>query len=237
MTEASGAVQMGVSGVGGADGKGARAGGVTAAPRGSFLDGGRGRMPSVVPSESGSEEAARRKRAEFEREALPHLDGLYTAALRFAGRDVAAEDLVQETMLKAYRNWHQYEKGTNCRAWLLAILRNTFVSHFRKRKTRGRRLEYRDELALETPDRPDRRTPDDALFESLVDQEVLRAIDKLPEFYRSVLVLSDLTGLSYREVADVLGVPEGTVKSRLFRARRSLRERLHEYAREMGYIS
>src|SRR5881396_1794562 len=133
------------------------------------------------------------KRASFEREALVHLDVLYRVALRLSGNPSDADDLVQETMLKAYRAWDQYEKGTNAKAWLLTILRHAFINEYR-RKIRH------------------------------------------PEAFRETLVLSDVEGMSYQEIAGILQVPVGTVKSRLFRARQLLQAKLYDYAVEMGYI-
>lgn len=191
------------------------------------------------PGDSTREEPGRAasKQAEFEREALPHLDDLYSVALRFTGGDEpASDDLVQETMLKAYRAWDSFELGTNCRAWLLTILRNTFVSGYRERKRRPTRLEYeetRDHDGL-AGGRLETRT--EAYFNGEPDQEVLREIDRLPDPFRSVLVLSDIADLRYAEVAEVLGIPLGTVRSRLHRARQQLRRQLRDYAETMGYI-
>ena len=177
------------------------------------------------------------KRAEFEAEAIPHLDSLYGLALRLTGGDEArGQDLVQESMLKAYRAWDRFESGSNCRAWLMTILRNTFINEFRRKKVRPSDVEF--EQVAERP-------ADDALyagdtsgdvFDRVIDRSVIEAIQDLPEDFRVPLVLSDLEGLSYHEIADLLDIPVGTVKSRLFRARKRLQERLYEYAREMGYI-
>lgn len=172
----------------------------------------------------------------FEAEALPHLDSLYRMALRLTSDPSQAEDLVQETMLKAYRAWRQYRPGTNARAWLLTILRNTFINDYRRRKREPVAVDleavepyaiYRD---VEQAD------PEGAFFAQIVDQRVLEAIDRLPPDFRDVLALSDMEGLSYQEIADALEIPVGTVKSRLFRARRQLQRELYEHAVEMGYI-
>lgn len=175
---------------------------------------------------------------EFEREALVQLDVLYSVALRLTGEPADAQDLVQETMLRAYRSWDRYEPGTNCRAWLITILRNLFINRFRHEERRPHRVQFEavegfsafDEGGLDVYD------PEGSFFHRIVDDEVLRAIRDLPEEFRTPIVLSDVEGLSYVEIAGILGVPMGTVKSRLFRGRRRLQERLGEYALEMGFI-
>jgi len=176
------------------------------------------------------------KRASFEREALVHLDSLYRVALRLTGNAADADDLVQETMLKAYRAWDQYEKGTNAKGWLLTILRNAFINEYRRRT---RHPETVDLDAIEPysvfGDVQD-DDPQGTFFDRIVDDEVLRAIDQLPEQFRETVVLSDVEGLSYEEIARILEVPVGTVKSRLFRARRLLQRKLYDYAVGMGYI-
>ena len=172
----------------------------------------------------------------FDAEALPHLDALYRVALRLTGDPAQAEDLVQDTMLKAYRSWRQYRPGTNAKGWLLTILRNTFINDYRRRKLEpiATDLEavephaiYR---AVEDVD------PEGAFFAKIVDEKVLEAVDALPTDFREVLVLSDMEGLRYGEIAETLGIPVGTVKSRLFRARRLLQASLYAYAVESGII-
>ncbi len=187
-------------------------------------------LPPPVPS------PVDEKRVGFEREALVHLDVLYRVALRLTGNPSDADDLVQETMLKAYRAWDQYEKGTNAKAWLLTILRHAFINEYR-RKTR-----HPETVDLDTiepfavfPEVQD-EDPQGAFFDRIVDDEVLRAIDQLPEAFRETLVLSDVEGMSYQEIAGILEIPVGTVKSRLFRARHLLQAKLYDYAVEMGYI-
>jgi len=176
------------------------------------------------------------KRRQFEDEALVHLCTLYNVALRLTRDPAEAEDLVQETVLKAYRAWDRYERGTNCRAWLLTILRNTFINDFRKRSKRPDPVPFDAVEEVSVFGDVKDEDPEGSFFRHLVDDEVRRAIDELPEEFRLPVVLSDVEGLSYAEIAEVLELPVGTVKSRLFRGRRRLQRRLYEYAVEMGYI-
>lgn len=175
------------------------------------------------------------RRAEFEREALTHLDALYSFGLKLSRSRDDAEDLVSDTMLRALERWEQYRLGTNIRAWLFTILYHLFVS-------RKRRIDAREVLA---PDDADggpvfeavgEADPERTFYDSFIDEQVLAAIEALPDEYRSAVMLSDVQGLRYAEVASLLGVPEGTVKSRLFRGRRILQKRLRAYAADMGYI-
>jgi RNA polymerase sigma-70 factor, ECF subfamily len=192
--------------------------------------------PPSPPSPPSSPAAEAEKRASFEREALVHLDSLYRVALRLTGNSAEADDLVQETMLKAYRSWHQFQQGTNAKGWLLTILRHAFINEYRRRT---RHPETVDVDAIEPfsvfEDVQD-DDPQGSFFDRIVDDEVLKAIDQLPEQFREAVVLSDVEGLSYEEIARILEVPVGTVKSRLFRARRQLQHKLYDYAVGMGYI-
>lgn len=172
----------------------------------------------------------------FDEEALPHLDALYRVALRLTADPSQAEDLVQDTMLKAYRAWRQYRPGTNAKGWLLTILRNTFINDYRRRKHEpvAMDLETVEPYAL---DRSIEETdPEGTFFSQIVDDKVLEAIDSLAPEFREVLVLSDIEAMRYAEIAETLKIPVGTVKSRLFRARRQLQAQLYAHAVEMGYI-
>ena len=172
----------------------------------------------------------------FEEEALPHLDALYRVAIRLSGDPTRAEDLVQETMLKSYRAWHQYKRGTNAKAWLLTILRHTFINEFRKDKSQGTKIDVNEIEAFTLFHEVQDADPEGSFFDQIVDEEVLKAIDRLPDEFRETLVLSDVEGMAYAEVAEITGVPIGTVKSRLYRARKALQKELYDYAVEMGYI-
>ena len=175
------------------------------------------------------------RREQFEREALVHLDAMYSFALKLTRERDEAEDLVSDTILRAFDRWEQYQLGTNVRAWLFTILYHTFVS-------RKRRIDARE---VQLPEDPDgwsafeavgESDPEGQFYDSFIDEEVTSAIDELPEDYRTAVVLSDSQGLRYAEIAEILGIPEGTVKSRLFRGRRILQKKLVDYAVEMGYV-
>ena len=190
------------------------------------------RRPATPASDS-RDRAERRK--QFEAEALVHLDALYSFALKLTRSPDDAEDLVSETILRAFDRWEQYQLGTNVRAWLFTILYHAFVS--RKRRVDAREVQLPDDengwSAYEAVGEAD---PEGRFYDSFVDEEITRAIDQLPEDYRTAVVLSDVHGLRYAEIAEILGIPEGTVKSRLFRGRRILQKKLVDYAIEMGYL-
>lgn len=164
----------------------------------------------------------------FEAEAMQHIDDLYRTAKRLTRSDVEADDLVQETYMQAWKSFANYEPGTNCRAWLYKILFNKFDHHRRKRFTQAKYFQEADELLFEfTAARP-------SLPEFLTDTEVIAALDKLPLHYRSVVLLADVHEFDYKEVAQILDIPIGTVMSRLNRARTQLKRSLAGVAREYG---
>jgi RNA polymerase sigma-70 factor (ECF subfamily) len=169
----------------------------------------------------------------FDTEALPHLDTLYRVALRLTGNPAAAEDLVQDAMLRALRAWGSFRPGSNARAWLVTILRNQFISGWRTAQRGAKPVDMEAIPELPDMDDPD---PEGRFFADLVDDEVLAALNRLPDEFREVVVLSDLEGLPYAEVAEALDIPLGTVKSRIFRARRILQGELRRYAEESGLI-
>ncbi len=188
-------------------------------------------------------EASANARPGFEEEALVHIDAVYRFALRLTGAPDLAEDLVQETFLRAFRSWDQYTQGTAAKSWLFTICRNVFL----RRRERNQR---HDEIVEQSGGREGRGPnpvnpvwvsvlgvdPEGAFFDSIVDDRIIDAINDLPEEYRTAVVLSDVEGLPYAEIAELMGVPVGTVKSRLFRGRRQLQKVLYDYAVEMGYI-
>jgi RNA polymerase sigma-70 factor (ECF subfamily) len=168
------------------------------------------------------------RRTSFEREALVHLDALFRVALRFVGNAADADDLVQDTLFRAYQAWHQFERGTNAKGWLITILRHVFINDYR-RNVRRRQI-----LTSDAPPAVEHTTV--RFFDDLVDDEVVRAIDALPLQFREVVMLRDVEDLTYEEIATMLGIPVGTVKSRLFRARELLQKALRAYAVSTGVI-
>jgi RNA polymerase sigma-70 factor, ECF subfamily len=179
----------------------------------------------------------------FAEEALPWLDAVYRFALRLTGGNAAeAEDLAQETFLRAYRHWDTYTRGTSARSWLFTITRNAFLRSRERRAARPESLESELDFdvaavsAADLFDAGEAPDPERLFFDSIVDDEVIRAIERLPPDFREVVVLSDVEGLDYREIAAVIDAPLGTVKSRLYRGRRLLERALYDYAVEMGYL-
>jgi len=177
----------------------------------------------------------------FEQTALVHQGELYAAALRYTRNERDAEDLVQETFLKAYTNFHRFELGTNCRAWLFTILTNTFINRFRRKK-KEREILGADDIsnvrenfhATETADYY--QSPEHGMVQRAFSQDMKDALESLPEDFRRVVVLADLNDFSYKEVAHILDCPVGTVMSRLFRGRKLLRKQLAEVALARGVI-
>jgi len=185
---------------------------------------------------------AKGKRADFEAIALPHVDSLYGGAFRLTRNPRDAEDLVQDTILRAYRFWDSFQPGSNCRAWMYKILTNTFINHYQKRK---RRREVLDRATAEQEATDgvliqerslSQRTPQDVLVDSSLSEDVERALNALPSDFRLAVVLCDVEGFSYKEIADIMECPVGTVMSRLYRGRRLLRKSLHEFAMREGII-
>lgn len=178
---------------------------------------------------------------EFEQIALVHLDELYATALRYTKNEKDAEDLVQETFLKAFTNFHRYEKGTNCRAWLFTILTNTFINRFRRKK-KEREILNADDLRPIEQNFFNRekaefyQNPEKGIVFKTFSQDIKSALSTLPEEFRTVVILADLNDFSYKEIAHILDVPVGTVMSRLFRGRKMMRRHLVNVAYERGII-
>ncbi|NUM53136.1 MAG: sigma-70 family RNA polymerase sigma factor [Candidatus Hydrogenedentes bacterium] len=176
---------------------------------------------------------------EFEQLVIEHMDMLYAVALRHTRNPADAADLTQNTVLKALRFHDKFEKGTYIKAWLLTILRNTYINEYRRRARRPAAVELTGAEAAEdtSPDPTVRYEPEHRgakeLME-LLDDEVKLAIESLPDDFRNAVVMADIEDLSYKEIADRMGCPIGTVMSRLFRGRKMLREKLREYAKEKG---
>ena len=179
-------------------------------------------------------------RADFEREALPHLSALYGAALRMTRDAKDAEDLVQEALLRAYRFFDTFEAGTNCKAWLFKILTNTFINKYRKRV---REREVSEAVGAEdTPSLMSEdvaaasRDPEGKMVGALLSDDVKAALESVPYDYRMAVVLCDLEDFSYKEIAEIMDCPVGTVMSRLHRGRRMLQKTLREYAVKEGIV-
>lgn len=168
------------------------------------------------------------------------MDLLYNFALRTTGNPDDARDLLQETYLKAYRFWDKYEKGTNIRAWLFRIMKNSYINRYRKETREPGMVDYGDvenfydSIRAESTDSNDLQQK---LFGNLLGDEVTQALQSLPGDFRTVAILADIEGLSYEEIADFLNCPIGTVRSRLHRGRKMLQTLLFDYARERGLIS
>ncbi len=178
------------------------------------------------------------RQIDFKNEAMIHIDALYNYAVRMTGDPEDANDLVQETYLKAYRFFDSFEKGTNCKAWLFRILKNSYINRYRKESKEPDKVDY-DEIkefyhtvkhsSLDSNDMQEK------WYGELLDDEVSRALDSLPEDFREVVQLCDIEGFTYEEIANMVDCPIGTVRSRLHRGRKILREKLLEYARYHGY--
>lgn len=173
--------------------------------------------------------------------ALPLLSQLYTAAFYLTKDGAEAEDLVQETYLRAFRFFDKFEPGTNCKAWLLAILRNLFINRYRQKKAEPEMVDWEKidqayESLMEQGEKTEKNNPESLFFSQLMDHEVEQALKELPEEFRTTIILVDMEELSYEEAAKVLECPVGTIRSRLSRGRRMLQVALREYALKRGII-
>lgn len=185
-----------------------------------------------------NEEEVEKLKEEFKKDALPHIGILYNYAYKMTGSQDDANDLLQETYLRAYRFFHKFEKGTNCKAWLFRIMKNLFINNYRKTQKTPGQVDY-DEIEnfFETikSDRLDTADLQEKVFNNLLDDEVTRALNSLQDDFKTVIILCDLEGLSYEEIADFVQCPIGTVRSRLHRARKLLAQKLFSYAKQKGY--
>lgn len=172
---------------------------------------------------------------------MPFVDALYNTAYRMTRNAQDAEDLVQETYLKAYRYYDKFEEGTNFKAWLFKILKNTFINNYRKKQQAPPQSDFAEiedsfESKVSKEVSGQMKSPEEEILENVLDEDVQRALDGLPPDYRMAVILADLEGFSYKEIADILELPLGTVMSRLYRGRKLLESAMLTYAREHGYL-
>jgi len=181
--------------------------------------------------------------ADFERDAMQYTRQLYSAAMRMTRNPADAEDLVQETFLKAYRAYHTFEEGTNLKAWLYRILTNTYINKYRKESRRPSEVDlgtvedlylYRNIGSEESAEAA--RTTEERVLDGLVEADIKKAVEDLPENFRLPVLLADLEGFSYKEISDILDIPIGTVMSRLHRGRKAMQKSLWEYAVKRGLV-
>lgn len=180
-----------------------------------------------------------KKQKEFLDEAIPHMNLLYNFARHLTGNEEDANDLLQDTYLKAYRFWDKYEKGTNIRAWLFRIMKNSYINKYRKNSKEPESVDFGEIEEFYTSVQEEEAIEDNLakkIFNNLFEDEVQKAIDELPTDFKTVIILCDIEGFTYEEIAEFLDIPIGTVRSRLHRARKVLQKNLINYAKQKGII-
>lgn len=190
-------------------------------------------MPNLTREEQ-------KKQKDFDEEIIPHMDALYNFALRLTTDPNDAEDLVQDTIVKAYRFFSSYEKGTNAKAWMFRILKNSFINNYRKTSKKPSQVDYDEVSSYYESIRAERTDTSDLeslMYRELMDDDISSALQSLPEDFRTVVMLCDVEGYTYEEIANMLDVPIGTIRSRLHRGRNLLKTELVEYARRRGFTA
>ncbi|MBI5809248.1 MAG: sigma-70 family RNA polymerase sigma factor [Ignavibacteriales bacterium] len=176
---------------------------------------------------------------DFQREAIPHMNAVFNYALKITGDEDDANDLVQETYLKAFRFFDKFEKGTNCKAWLFRILKNSYINDYRKNVKEPNKVDYEDVQNFYENIQPNEISTnhfEQDAFSKLLDDEITKVMSTLPEDFRTVIILSDIEGFTYEEISEFVDIPVGTVRSRLHRARKMLYSLLYDYAKDKGYV-
>jgi len=182
--------------------------------------------------------------ADFADDAMPFMNQLFATAMRMTRNRADAEDLVQETYLKAYRAYERFEAGTNLRAWLFRIMTNNYINRYRKQQRRPKESDLEDVQDLYLYRRLGGnetaalgRSAEDELFDQITDSDILEALEDLPDQYRTAVLLADVEGFAYKEIAEILDIPIGTVMSRLHRGRKKLQEQLYAFGLARGYVN
>lgn len=174
----------------------------------------------------------------FEKEFMPHADALYNFAYQLSYNDDDANDLVQETYMKAFRFIDSYQEGTNSKAWLFKILKNIFINEYRRKKREPEKIDYDDVITFSDEDDDNSAAYFDLredMFDNMLGDEITNALNKLPIEFKTVILLCDIEGFTYEEIAKIIDIPIGTVRSRLHRARNMLKQLLKDYADQMGF--
>jgi RNA polymerase sigma factor (sigma-70 family) len=198
-------------------------------------------LEEIIVEESTKRYSEKEKYVVFDAEFMPHIDSMYNFAFRLTNDEDDANDLVQDTYMKAFRFINSFERGTNAKAWLFRILKNSFINDYRKRSKEPSKVDYQEvETTYNSVEDAEMEATTDLRTETVQDMigdEVATALNSLPVDFRTVIILCDIEGFTYEEMAKILDIPIGTVRSRLHRARNLLKEKLKTYASSMGYYT